>query len=45
MISEIKLFNIIANLLKAFLCNGLVNTFQHATVADVSKWINVIAFC
>jgi hypothetical protein len=33
------------DLFKAFLGNGSVNTFQRATMEDVSQWTNVIARC
>jgi hypothetical protein len=36
---------IVTELLKMFLGNGLVNTFKHATMEDVSRWMNVIARC
>jgi hypothetical protein len=36
---------IVTGSLKAFLGNGLVNTFQHATMEDMSQWMNVIARC
>jgi hypothetical protein len=36
---------IVMDLFKAFLGNGLVNTFQCATMEDVSQWTNVIAHC
>jgi hypothetical protein len=38
-------FAIVTDLIKAFLGNGSVNTFQRATVEDVSQWTNVIARC
>jgi hypothetical protein len=34
--------DIVTDLLKAFLGNGSVNTFQHATMENVSQWTNVI---
>jgi hypothetical protein len=37
--------SIVTELLKAFLGNGSVNTFQRATVEDVPQWTNVIARC
>jgi hypothetical protein len=37
--------NIVTDLLKPFLGNGLVNTFQRAAMEDVSQWANVIARC
>jgi hypothetical protein len=37
--------NIVTDLLKPFLGNGSVNTFQRATMEDVSQWTNVIARC
>jgi hypothetical protein len=33
------------DLLKRFLINGSGNTFQRATMEDVSQWTNVIARC
>jgi hypothetical protein len=36
---------IVTDLLKAFLGNGPVNTFQCATMEDVSQWMNVMAHC
>jgi hypothetical protein len=36
---------VITDLLKAFLGNGSVNTFQRAIVEDVSQWTNPIARC
>jgi hypothetical protein len=36
---------IVTDLLKAFLGNVSVNTFQRATMEDVSQWTNVIARC
>jgi hypothetical protein len=33
----------VTDLLKAFLGNGSVNTFQRATMEDASQWTNVIA--
>jgi hypothetical protein len=36
---------VVTDLLKAFLGNGSVNTFQRATMEDVSQWTNVIARC
>jgi hypothetical protein len=33
----------VTDLLKAFLGNGSVNTFQRATMEDVSQWTNVMA--
>jgi hypothetical protein len=30
---------------RSFLGNGFVNTFQRATMEDVSQWMNVIARC
>jgi hypothetical protein len=35
--------NILTDLLKAFLGNGSVNTFQRAAVEDVSHWTNITA--
>jgi hypothetical protein len=35
----------VTDLLKAFLDNGSVNTFQRATMEAVSQWTNVIARC
>jgi hypothetical protein len=35
----------VLDLLKVFLGNGSVNTFQRATVEDVCQWMNVIAHC
>jgi hypothetical protein len=37
--------HIVTDLLKPFLSNGSVNTFQRATIEDVSQWTNVIARC
>jgi hypothetical protein len=37
--------DIVKDLLKAFLGNGTVNTFQRATMEDVSQWTNIIARC
>jgi hypothetical protein len=36
---------IVTVLLKASIGNHSVNTFQRATVEDVSQWTNVIARC
>jgi hypothetical protein len=33
--------NTVTDLLKAFLGNGSVNTFQHTMMEDVSQWTNV----
>jgi hypothetical protein len=33
------------DLLNAFLANGSVNMFQHATMEALSHWPNVIAHC
>jgi hypothetical protein len=38
-------FNIATDLLKAFLGNGSVNTFQRATMEAMSQLTNVIARC
>jgi hypothetical protein len=35
--------NIATDLLKAFLGNGWINTFQPARVGDVYQWTNVTA--
>jgi hypothetical protein len=37
--------DIVTDLLKAFLGNALVYTFQRATMETVSQWTNVIARC
>jgi hypothetical protein len=37
--------NTATDLLKAFVGNGWVNTFQRATMEAVSQWTNVIARC
>jgi hypothetical protein len=37
--------NITTGLCNPFLGNGSVNTFQRATMEDVSQWTNVIARC
>jgi hypothetical protein len=37
--------HIVTDLLTAFLGSSLINTFQRATVEDVSHWTNVIAHC
>jgi hypothetical protein len=39
------IYNTVTDLLKAFMGNSSVNTFQSATVEDVSQWTNVIARC
>jgi hypothetical protein len=36
---------IVSGLLKAFLGNGSLNTFQRAIMEDVPQWTNVIARC
>jgi hypothetical protein len=35
----------VTDLFKAFRDNGSINTFQRATMKDVSQWTNVIAPC
>jgi hypothetical protein len=35
--------DIVTDLLKAFLGNGSVNTFQRATMEAVSQWTNIVA--
>lgn len=36
---------LLTDLLKAFLGNGSVNIFQHATMEALSQWMKVIAHC
>jgi hypothetical protein len=45
LIFHFALVCIVTDMLKVFLGNGSVNTFQHATMEDVSQWMNVIAPC
>jgi hypothetical protein len=42
--SKQKLY-IVTDLLKAFLHNGSVNTFQRTTMENVFQWTNVIGRC
>jgi hypothetical protein len=36
---------IVTDLLKAFLGNGSIDTFELVTVENVSQWTNIIARC
>jgi hypothetical protein len=44
-ISRSTLYDIVTDLLKAFLGDGSVNTFQRATMEAVFQWTNIIALC